>query len=78
MIRDFPEVVAKAKKSSSMKGNRIALTANELMEILDKANRQTSDHQHLEPQSLIRNLGFYGLAVPGEGVAGIQLFGSLP
>jgi len=31
---DFPEVVAKAKKSSSMKGNPIELTDDELMEIL--------------------------------------------
>ena len=32
--QDFPEVVAKAQKSSSMKGNPIQLTDNELMEIL--------------------------------------------
>jgi alcohol dehydrogenase class IV len=32
--QDFPEVVAKARKSSSMKGNPIQLTDNELMEIL--------------------------------------------
>jgi len=31
---DFPEIVAKAKKSSSMKGNPIALTDDELMQIL--------------------------------------------
>jgi len=36
--QDFPEVVAKAKKSSSMKGNPIQLTDNELMEILKRAN----------------------------------------
>jgi alcohol dehydrogenase class IV len=32
--QDFPEVVAKARKSSSMKGNPIQLADNELMEIL--------------------------------------------
>jgi alcohol dehydrogenase class IV len=32
--QDFPEVVAKAQKSSSMKGNPIQLIDNELMEIL--------------------------------------------
>jgi alcohol dehydrogenase class IV len=32
--QDFPEVVAKARKSSSMKGNPVQLTDNELMEIL--------------------------------------------
>lgn len=39
--QDFPKVVAKAQKSSSMKGNPIALTDDELMKILDRANRQT-------------------------------------
>jgi len=67
-----------ATKSSSMKGNPIALTDDELMEILDKANRQTSCHRHRDRQSLIRHLGFYGLAAPGDGVAGVQLLGSLP
>ncbi|MEE9369853.1 MAG: iron-containing alcohol dehydrogenase [Sedimentisphaerales bacterium] len=37
---DFPTVVAKAKKSSSMKGNPIALTDDELMKILKKASKQ--------------------------------------
>lgn len=36
--RDFTEVVAKAQKSSSMKGNPIALTDDDLAEILIKAN----------------------------------------
>jgi alcohol dehydrogenase class IV len=35
--RDFPDAVAKARKSSSMKGNPIELTDEELMEILKKA-----------------------------------------
>jgi len=35
--QDFPTVVAKAQKSSSMKGNPITLTDAELMEILRKA-----------------------------------------
>jgi len=35
--QDFPTVVAKVKKSSSMKGNPITLTDDELMEILKKA-----------------------------------------
>ncbi len=35
--RDFPDVVAKARKSSSMKSNAIELTDEELMEILKKA-----------------------------------------
>lgn len=35
--QDFPTVVAKAKKSSSMKGNPIPLTDNELMEILERS-----------------------------------------
>jgi len=34
---DFPVVVAKSQKASSMKGNPITLTDEELMEILDKA-----------------------------------------
>jgi len=33
---DFPAVVAKARKSSSMKGNPVKLTENELMEIIKK------------------------------------------
>ena len=37
--QDFAEVVAKARKSSSMKGNPIALTDDELTETLEKANR---------------------------------------
>ncbi len=39
--QDFPTVVAKSHKSSSMKGNPITLTDDELMEILKKANKQT-------------------------------------
>lgn len=39
--QDFPKVVAKAQESSSMKGNPIALTDDELIKILDRANRQT-------------------------------------
>jgi len=35
--QDFPQVVAKARKSSSMKGNPIALTDGELTQILYKA-----------------------------------------
>ena len=35
--QDFPTVVAKAQKSSSMKGNPIILTDDELMEILEKS-----------------------------------------
>ena len=35
--QDFPTVVAKAQKSSSMKGNPISLTDDELMEILEKS-----------------------------------------
>ena len=38
--QDFPTVVAKAQKSSSMKGNPITLTDDELMEILQKAHKQ--------------------------------------
>jgi alcohol dehydrogenase class IV len=34
--KDFPTVVAKAQRSSSMKGNPIKLTDDELMEILTK------------------------------------------
>jgi len=37
--QDFPTVVAKSQKSSSMKGNPVTLTDDELMEILKKANR---------------------------------------
>ncbi len=39
--QDFPTVVAKSHNSSSMKGNPIELTDNELLEILKKASRQT-------------------------------------
>jgi len=35
---DFPQAIAKAKRSNSMKGNPIQLTDNELMEILKRAN----------------------------------------
>ena len=38
--QDFPAVIAKAKKSSSMKGNPITLTDDELMEILKEAVKQ--------------------------------------
>jgi len=37
--QDFPTVVAKSQKSSSMKGNPITLTGDELMEILKKASK---------------------------------------
>jgi len=37
--QDFPAVVAKSQKSSSMKGNPITLTDDELMEILKKASK---------------------------------------
>ena len=37
--RDFAEVVAKTQKSSSMKGNPVALTNDELMHILNEANK---------------------------------------
>ncbi|MHC4570756.1 MAG: iron-containing alcohol dehydrogenase [Planctomycetota bacterium] len=37
--QDFPTVVAKSQKSSSMKGNPITLTDDELTQILKKANR---------------------------------------
>lgn len=40
--RDFPEVIAKAQKSSSMKGNPIKLTDDELLKILKKACSQTT------------------------------------
>jgi len=40
--QDFPTVVAKAKRSSSMKGNPIELTEDELLEILKKADKQNS------------------------------------
>ncbi len=39
-VQDFPTVVAKAKKSSSMKGNPITLADEELMEILKKNHKQ--------------------------------------
>jgi len=35
--QDFPAIVAKSQKSSSMKGNPIKLTDDELMGILEKA-----------------------------------------
>jgi len=35
---DFPQAIAKAKRSNSMKGNPIQLTDNELMEIIKRAN----------------------------------------
>jgi alcohol dehydrogenase class IV len=34
---DLPEIVSRAQKASSMKGNPIKLTENELKEILEKA-----------------------------------------
>jgi len=37
--QDFPTVVAKSQKSSSMKGNPIELTDDELQEILKKADK---------------------------------------
>ncbi|MHC4463536.1 MAG: iron-containing alcohol dehydrogenase, partial [Planctomycetota bacterium] len=37
--QDFPTVVAKSQKSSSMKGNPITLTDDELMEILKRASK---------------------------------------
>jgi alcohol dehydrogenase class IV len=40
--QDFAAIVAKAKKSSSMKGNPIELTDEELLEIIRRANRQTT------------------------------------
>lgn len=36
--QDFPTIVAKSQRSSSMKGNPIELTEDELLEILKKAN----------------------------------------
>jgi alcohol dehydrogenase class IV len=39
--QDFPQVVAKARKSSSMKGNPIALTDGELTQILYEACGQS-------------------------------------
>jgi alcohol dehydrogenase class IV len=36
---DFPAIVARSQKSSSMKGNPIALTDDELMDILKKADK---------------------------------------
>lgn len=39
--QDFSAVAARAQKSSSMKGNLIALTEDELTEVLRKANKQT-------------------------------------
>jgi alcohol dehydrogenase class IV len=36
-VEDFPEIVAKSAQSSSMKGNPIVLTTDELTEILEKA-----------------------------------------
>jgi alcohol dehydrogenase class IV len=38
---DFETVIAKAKKSSSMKGNPIELTDDELFDILRQANTDT-------------------------------------
>ena len=40
--QDFPTIVAKSQRSSSMKGNPIELTEDELLEILKKDDRQTS------------------------------------
>lgn len=40
--QDFAAIAAKAKKSSSMKGNPIELTDDELLEIVRRANRQTA------------------------------------
>ena len=34
---EFPEIIAKAKSASSMKGNPIELTDNELLQILEMA-----------------------------------------
>lgn len=39
--QDFQTVILKCQKSSSMKGNPIKLTEDELLEILKKANQQT-------------------------------------
>jgi alcohol dehydrogenase class IV len=38
--QDFSTIVAKTRKSNSMKGNPVALTNNELVEIVRRANRQ--------------------------------------
>ncbi len=38
--QDFPAVIAKARKSSSMKGNPVELADDELLEIIRRANRQ--------------------------------------
>jgi alcohol dehydrogenase class IV len=35
--KDFTDIVAKSRKASSMKGNPIELTKEELLEILQKA-----------------------------------------
>jgi len=40
--REFPAAIAKAQKSSSMKGNPIKLTDDELLEILNKACREST------------------------------------
>jgi alcohol dehydrogenase class IV len=40
--QDFPTAVAKAQESSSMKGNPIELTDDELLGVLEKANKQMS------------------------------------
>lgn len=37
---DFPAIIAKARKSSSMKGNPVELSDDELLEIIRRANRQ--------------------------------------
>jgi alcohol dehydrogenase class IV len=37
--QELAETVAKARKSSSMKGNPVALTDEELMDVLEKANK---------------------------------------
>jgi alcohol dehydrogenase class IV len=41
MEHDFATIVSKAKNSSSMKGNPIELTDDELLEIIRRANKQT-------------------------------------
>jgi hypothetical protein len=43
--RDFPAIVAKAQKSSSMKGNPIKLSDDELLEILKKACRKSAENR---------------------------------
>jgi alcohol dehydrogenase class IV len=40
--QDFPTIIAKSQRSSSMKGNPIELTNDELLEILKKADKQRS------------------------------------